>query len=47
MIEYVSHLHEHFEDPVNVKNGAYHLPKVCEADYNFTNLEKLINFENI
>ncbi|XP_065062385.1 mitochondrial enolase superfamily member 1-like isoform X2 [Rhopilema esculentum] len=28
MIEYVSHLHEHFEDPVNVKNGTYHIPKL-------------------
>eukprot|EP00112_Aurelia_sp_Birch-Aquarium-sp1_P013780 Seg2941.2 transcript_id=Seg2941.2/GoldUCD/mRNA.D3Y31 product="Mitochondrial enolase superfamily member 1" protein_id=Seg2941.2/GoldUCD/D3Y31 len=28
MIEYVSHLHEHFEDPVIVKNGAYHLPQM-------------------
>jgi len=27
MIEYVSHLHEHFEDPVNVKSGVYRLPQ--------------------
>eukprot|EP00794_Sanderia_malayensis_P004719 gene4719-5342_t len=26
MIEYVSHLHEHFEDPVNVQKGVYYLP---------------------
>lgn len=26
IIEYVDHLHEHFHDPVNVKNGAYMPP---------------------
>jgi L-fuconate dehydratase len=26
MIEYVDHLHEHFKDPVNIKNGHYMLP---------------------
>ena len=31
MIEYVSHLHEHFEDPVNVKSGVYHLPQVSKC----------------
>jgi L-alanine-DL-glutamate epimerase-like enolase superfamily enzyme len=25
-IEYVDHLHEHFEDPCLVENGAYQLP---------------------
>lgn len=25
-LEYVEHLHEHFEDPVNIKNGHYQLP---------------------
>ncbi|ULC58045.1 L-fuconate dehydratase [Flaviramulus sp. BrNp1-15] len=28
VIEYVDHLHEHFVDPVNVKDGAYMLPKL-------------------
>ncbi|MDT0685414.1 L-fuconate dehydratase [Autumnicola psychrophila] len=27
IIEYVDHLHEHFEDPVMIKNGAYLLPQ--------------------
>ncbi|MDT0675267.1 L-fuconate dehydratase [Autumnicola musiva] len=27
VIEYVDHLHEHFEDPVIIKNAAYLLPK--------------------
>jgi L-fuconate dehydratase len=26
MVEYVDHLHEHFEDPVTVVNGRYRLP---------------------
>jgi L-fuconate dehydratase len=26
MIEYVDHLHEHFVDPVVVRQGRYHLP---------------------
>jgi L-fuconate dehydratase len=26
MVEYVDHLHEHFEDPITVTNGRYHLP---------------------
>ncbi len=26
MIEYVDHLHEHFLDPVDVRDGRYHLP---------------------
>lgn len=26
IIEYVNHLHEHFEDPVVIRNGAYMLP---------------------
>jgi L-fuconate dehydratase len=28
MIEYVDHLHEHFVDPVIVKQGSYQVPKV-------------------
>lgn len=28
IIEYVDHLHEHFLDPVVIKNGAYMLPKL-------------------
>src|SRR5690606_31524456 len=26
VVEYVDHLHEHFTDPVTVRNGAYRLP---------------------
>jgi L-fuconate dehydratase len=26
VIEYVDHLHEHFEDPVRVAGGRYHAP---------------------
>jgi L-fuconate dehydratase len=28
MVEYVDHLHEHFEDPINVSQGRYLLPRV-------------------
>ena len=28
IIEYVNHLHEHFEDPVVIRNGAYMLPSM-------------------
>jgi len=28
MIEYVDHLHEHFDDPVVIKDGAYMPPKM-------------------
>ncbi len=28
IIEYVDHLHEHFYDPVVIKNGAYRVPKL-------------------
>ena len=28
MIEYVDHLHDHFKDPVNVKNGKYWVPEL-------------------
>ena len=28
VIEFVDHLHEHFEDPVVIKDGCYMLPKV-------------------
>ena len=28
IIEYVDHLHEHFFDPVVIKNGAYMPPKM-------------------
>jgi L-fuconate dehydratase len=28
IIEYVDHLHEHFFDPVVIKNGAYMPPKL-------------------
>ena len=34
IIEYVDHLHEHFVDPVLIKNGNYLLPK--EAGYSIT-----------
>lgn len=27
MVEYVEHLHEHFEDPVVIESGRYVLPK--------------------
>jgi L-fuconate dehydratase len=27
VVEYVDHLHEHFEDPVVMKNGRYMPPK--------------------
>ena len=47
IIEYVDHLHEHFQDPVVVKNGAYMPPKSpgysitmksqSLEDYDFTN----------
>lgn len=26
MVEYVEHLHEHFENPVEIRNGHYVLP---------------------
>lgn len=28
IIEYVDHLHEHFKDPVTMKNGAYMPPSL-------------------
>ena len=28
ILEYVDHLHEHFLDPVVIKNGRYHVPQM-------------------
>jgi L-fuconate dehydratase len=28
VIEYVDHLHEHFEDPCEMSNGAYQAPRL-------------------
>jgi L-fuconate dehydratase len=38
IIEYVDHLHEHFQDPVVIKEGAYMPPKL--AGYSITMKEK-------
>ncbi len=38
IIEYVDHLHEHFQDPVTIKNGAYMPPQL--AGYSITMKEK-------
>jgi L-fuconate dehydratase len=38
IIEYVDHLHEHFYDPVTIKNGAYMPPQL--AGYSITMKEK-------
>lgn len=38
IIEYVDHLHEHFLDPVRIKNGAYMPPQI--AGYSITMKEK-------
>ncbi|WP_163400039.1 L-fuconate dehydratase [Flavobacterium fluviatile] len=44
IIEYVDHLHEHFYDPVIIKNGAYMLPTM--PGYSITMKEQsLIDFE--
>ena len=44
VIEYVDHLHEHFEDPVVIKQGAYALPE--NAGYSITmKPESLIKYE--
>ncbi|MCM8570388.1 L-fuconate dehydratase [Gramella jeungdoensis] len=44
VIEYVDHLHEHFEDPVVIKQGAYTLPE--NAGYSITmKPESLIKYE--
>jgi L-fuconate dehydratase len=44
IIEYVDHLHEHFYDPVVIKNGAYMMPTV--PGYSITMKEQsLIDFE--
>ena len=44
IIEYVDHLHEHFLDPVQIKNGAYMPPK--SAGYSITMKEQsLIDYE--
>lgn len=36
MIEYVDHLHEHFEDPVTVSGGRYRLPRAPGYSVTFT-----------
>ena len=41
VIEYVDHLHEHFESPVIIKNAAYTLPK--DAGYSITMKNESIN----
>ena len=41
IIEYVDHLHEHFLDPVLIKNGAYMPPKL--PGYSITMKEKSLN----
>ena len=44
IIEYVDHLHEHFYDPVVIKNGAYMMPTM--PGYSITMKEQsLIDFE--
>ncbi|OIQ38408.1 MAG: fuconate dehydratase [Bacteroidetes bacterium MedPE-SWsnd-G1] len=44
IIEFVDHLHEHFIDPVVIKNGAYMAPKM--AGYSITMKEEsLTNYE--
>ncbi len=44
IIEYVDHLHEHFHDPVTIKNGAYIPPKL--PGYSITMKERsLIDYE--
>lgn len=53
MVEYVEHLHEHFESPVVIKSGRYVLPndagyssKMKESsimDYEYPNGEKWKN----
>lgn len=44
IIEYVDHLHEHFHDPVTIKNGAYLPPKL--PGYSITmKSETLKNYE--
>lgn len=40
IIEYVDHLHEHFYDPVVIKNGAYMPPK--QAGYSITMKEESV-----
>lgn len=41
VIEYVDHLHEHFEDPVEIRQGAYILPK--NAGYSITMKPESLN----
>ncbi|MFT6369666.1 MAG: L-fuconate dehydratase [Maribacter sp.] len=41
IIEYVDHLHEHFYDPVTIKNGAYMPPQL--AGYSITMKEKSLD----
>lgn len=44
IIEYVDHLHEHFHDPVVIKNGAYMMPTI--PGYSITmKRQSLIDFE--
>ena len=44
IIEYVDHLHEHFHDPVTIRNGAYIPPKI--PGYSITMKERsLIDYE--
>jgi len=44
IIEYVDHLHEHFHDPVTIRNGAYIPPKM--PGYSITMKERsLIDYE--
>lgn len=44
IIEYVDHLHEHFHDPVTIRNGAYIPPKL--PGYSITMKERsLIDYE--
>ena len=44
IIEYVDHLHEHFLDPVKIKNGAYMPPKA--SGYSITMKERsLVDYE--
>ncbi len=44
IIEYVDHLHEHFHDPVTIKNGAYMPPKLPGYSIEMK-LETLIDYE--